>query len=178
MKVKALLSLLAAGAIVTTAGVSYAAWDQLSESKSATAGSQITIADRTVVTLNTDTLSWTGTLAPTDAEALKYGASDSLNSTFTVAITNTDNLSALKLSATNVKVDNATAPEGLVKIAFSEDKEGADDPIPESGDTTLSATNTYKVTVSLDAAVAEANPSVATKNITFDITAAATGKTV
>ena len=39
MKVKALLSLLAAGAIITTAGVSYAAWDQLSESKSATAGS-------------------------------------------------------------------------------------------------------------------------------------------
>ena len=60
MKVKALLSVLAAGAIVTTAGVSYAAWDKTSDEASTT----INMATATTVSIDATNLNWSGSLAP------------------------------------------------------------------------------------------------------------------
>lgn len=172
MKGTKLLSLITAGAIVATVGVSFAAWDKLSDTKAVT----LNVAKQVSVAFQSTDLSFGGDLATTDATNGGTQTAD-----FTVNVTNKGDVDQLTLAAANVKLmdttdkevagDAATAALSKVQISF---KEG-DTALTDGKDTTISeGANSYKVEVAVDAAAtADDIAALAGNKIAFDITATA-----
>ncbi len=168
MKAKKLISFITAAAVVASIGISYATWDKLSDSASSGA---ITIASATTVDISSDTLNFTGELAP--AGAISGGE---LSAEMTVNINGKENLDSLKLSASDIKVDNIEAANNDITVTFLDGNAQDASEVPASGDVTLSEANVYTVKVTLDE---NADPAdYAGKTITFEINAEATAKTI
>lgn len=181
MKAKALIALLSAGAIITTAGISYATWDTLSATKETVA---LTVAEATTVSIQSEDLTFSGALAP---EGAVSGAP--AEATFTVNVAGAANKLDLGLEATNIKITDAdgsnpsAAPAGDIVVTFVE-KTGETETEVDNGehkDKDVNPTNTYTVKVAFKDNNAAINSSKVTsysgKRITFDISASASAKT-
>lgn len=184
MKTGKILSLFTACAVVATIGASYAMWDNDSATKTAS----LTIGEAMNVTMTEIAFTDSKPLVPADS----IGANVSTNATsltsdltVTVPATLIDN-TELTLTAGNFKTTGDSGLEAMdpkaaaaMKVEF---KEG-DTALTDGKDATVTASNAYKVVVSIDSAKIAAEDlqtvvdNIAGKAISFDVTATAAAKT-
>lgn len=139
MKKKTLLTLCTAGTIVMTSAVSFAAWDQTSDTKDKII---VEVAKPVTVSMKDANITFTGTLA--DSNSINGGATSLTSSSFKVGVKDLD---ADKATGAKLKLTANGAPDG-VKVAF----ESAGKTIESGTEVDYDAAANYTMVVSHDTA--------------------------